>query len=309
MSGPHPAGGAGGVVQRPLAAALGYATRRWAVFPLHTIISARCSCRQADCPHPAKHPIARHGLHDATTDERIIRSWWDRWPWANVGVATGADSGLIVIDIDPRSGGDDSLAHLESLMGSLPATLIAHTGGGGLHLIYTHPGGQLRNTAGRLPGVADPLPGIDLRGDGGYIVAPPSRHRSGDSYSWVDAATPVGDAPGWLRPPGRRLGATLRTTRQPSVAGGSRYGRSALEAEAAGVRRAPVGERNNRLNRAAFCLGMLVAGGELDEALVEEELLGAATDAGLPEREARASIHSGLRAGAREPRRRPAGCQ
>jgi hypothetical protein len=67
-----------------------------------------------------------------------------------------------------------------------------------------------------------------------------------------------------------------------------------------------VGDRNNRLNRAAFCLGMLVAGGELPDQLVEDELLAAALDAGLPEREARASIRSGLRAGAREPRRRPA---
>ena len=89
--------------------------------------------------------------------------------------------------------------------------------------------------------------------------------------------------------------------------GGSRYGLAALRRETAEVRHAVGGERNNRLNRAAFSLGMLAAGGELDQDLVEDELLAASLAIGLPEREARASIRSGLRAGAKEPRRRPAG--
>lgn len=216
--------GGGGVAARPLAAALGYATRGWAVFPLHSIISGRCSCRGGDCPHPAKHPIARHGVHEATTDERNVRSWWDRWPWANIGVATGTASGVVVIDVDPAHGGAVSLAHLQSLMGSLPDTLTAHTGGGGFHLLYSHPGGQLRNTAGRLPGVAEPLSGIDLRADGGYIVAAPSRHRSGASYSWIDPDTPVAAAPTWLRPPVQRPFPTGSSNQPPRWGAGSRYG-------------------------------------------------------------------------------------
>lgn len=91
-------------------------------------------------------------------------------------MATGARSGLVVIDVDPARGGEESLARLQSLMGSLPRTLTARTGGGGLHLYYRHPGVELCNTAGRLPGVAEELPGVDLRGDGGYVVAAPSRH-------------------------------------------------------------------------------------------------------------------------------------
>jgi hypothetical protein len=87
--------------------------------------------------------------------------------------------------------------------------------------------------------------------------------------------------------------------------GGSRYGLAALRAELADVRAAAVGDRNNRLNRAAFSLGMLAAGGEVERALVEEELLGAAADVGLAETEAAASVRSGLNAGARGPRRRP----
>jgi len=301
-----PVGAAGGADGRPLPAALDYAARGWAVFPLHSMVSGRCSCRR-DCSHPAKHPIARHGVREATTDEGTIRSWWDRWPWANVGVATGADSRIVVIDVDPANGGTHSLTNLQALMGNLPDTLTARTGGGGLHLVYRHPGGQIRNTAGRLPGVDDPLPGIDLRGDGGYIVAPPSRHRSGACYTWLDPTAAVSQTPGWLRAATPRPFPTARTTWHPPVGSGSRYGLAALQAEATDVRRSAVGERNNRLNRAAFCLGTLVAGGELDETIAGGELLAAAVDAGLPEREATASIRSGLRAGAREPRRRPAG--
>jgi hypothetical protein len=212
----------------------------------------------------------------------------------------------VVIDVDPAHGGTQSLDRLQSLMVRIPATLTASTGGGGLHLIYTHPGFELRNTAGRLPGVSEPLPGLDLRGDGGYVIAAPSRHRSGATYTWTDPAVPVAAAPTWLRPPsrsqfpsGQGCRPTLRT------AGGSGYGLAALRAELAEVRRAAVGDRNNRLNRAAFCLGMLVAGGELSETLVDDDLLAAALDVGLTEAEARASIRSGLQAGATEPRRRP----
>jgi hypothetical protein len=285
-------------------AALVYAARGWAVFPLHAMRSGRCSCRR-DCSHPAKHPITSHGLKDATIDTETIVARWGRWPWANIGVATGAVSGLVVIDVDPAHGGTESLAHLQSLMGSLPVTLTAATGGGGQHLFFTHPGdGEVRNTAGRLPGIAEALPGIDLRGDGGYVVAAPSRHACGRPYTWVDPDVVPAATPGWLRPPTRPVAPTAGPTRAAPVGAGSRYGLAALRREVTDVRAAQEGTRNDRLNRAAFSLGMLVAGGEVDQALVEAELLAAALAAALPEREARASIRSGLTAGARQPRRR-----
>ncbi|MGH9022508.1 MAG: bifunctional DNA primase/polymerase [Acidimicrobiia bacterium] len=85
---------------RALHAVLRYAASGWAVFPLHAMVSWPCSCRRA-CPHPAKRPITRHGLHDARPTSAAIRSWWDRWPFANLGVATGTRSGIVVPDVDP----------------------------------------------------------------------------------------------------------------------------------------------------------------------------------------------------------------
>src|SRR5206468_1969298 len=144
---------------------------------------------------------------------------------------------------------------------------------------FTHPGGvELRNTAGRLPGITESLPGIDLRADGGYVVAAPSRHRSGAAYRWVDPDAPPAPAPRWLRPSPRPVFPTGGPIRPAPTGGGSRYGLAALRTQLAAVRAAPVGDRNNRLNRAAFSFGMLTAGGQLDAAQIEDELLAAAAD-------------------------------
>ena len=162
-----------------LDAALDYASRGWAVLPLHNpTASLPCSCGLADCSSPGKHPCTDHGVKDATTDENTIRSWWKEHPTANVGIATGSVSGIAVLDIDPRHDGDDSLALLEREHGRLPDTVVVSTGGGGKHLYFKRPGG-------RAPNRTNLLPGIDVRGDGGFVVAPPSRHVSGGSYQWT----------------------------------------------------------------------------------------------------------------------------
>ena len=160
-----------------LAAALDYADRGWAVLPIHSTNGRGCSCGQGDCPSPGKHPRTMHGVNEATIDEATIREWWSRWPGSNIGIATGAVSGIVVLDIDPRHGGEDSLARLHD--GEPPGqTLQTRTGGGGLHFYFLHPGDTVRNRAGLMPG-------IDLRGDGGFVVAPPSVHVSGGQYQWL----------------------------------------------------------------------------------------------------------------------------
>lgn len=166
-----------------LRAALTYARRGWHVFPLHTPADEQgCSCRKADCKDQGKHPRTLNGLKDATTNETQIRSWWEMWPEANIGISCGP-SGLVVVDVDPRHGGDESFRDLVEDHGDeWLATVTAQTGGGGGHYLYLQPAEKrVRNATGIFPG-------IDLRGDGGYIVAPPSRHISGGSYSWERTA-------------------------------------------------------------------------------------------------------------------------
>ncbi len=103
-------------VKSCLIAALDYARRGWPVIPLHTLTADGCSCHH-ECSSVGKHPRTKHGLKDATTDKESIRSWWDEWPDANVGIVAGAESGLVVLDVDPRHGGDESLRRLERVLG------------------------------------------------------------------------------------------------------------------------------------------------------------------------------------------------
>lgn len=129
-------------------------------------------------------------MKDASTDEATIRGWWERWPEANVGIRTGKESKVVVIDLDRRHGGEESLKGLEERYGTLPETVSARTGGGGLHLFFAHPGGTVKNKV-QVAG----LPGLDVRGDGGYIVAPPSKHVSGTRYEWQAGRDPEHRAP------------------------------------------------------------------------------------------------------------------
>lgn len=162
-------------------AALGYVARGWHVVPVRP---------------SGKVPLTPHGVHDATTDPAIIAAWWARWPRAGVAIATGTPSGLIVLDIDPRHAGDDSLADLERRHGTLSDTPRVLTGGGGAHIYLSHPGGSMRCSVGAL-GL-----GLDIRADGGFVVAPPSGHASGRRYEWEIGAgpddVPLAPVPPWI---------------------------------------------------------------------------------------------------------------
>lgn len=130
-------------------------------------------------------------LQERRADEREIRGWFERWPEANVGAVTGWISGLVVIDVDPKHGGRESLAALQAKHAALPVTVEAITGGGGRHYYFAHPGGVVPNRAGVEPG-------LDVRGDGGSIVLPPSVHPSGRRYRWVKGRSPDDLAPAAL---------------------------------------------------------------------------------------------------------------
>jgi Bifunctional DNA primase/polymerase, N-terminal len=295
-----------------LATALEYAARGWAVFPLTPGSKRPATPRHAaaDCDHTD--PWCRGGHtgweQRATTDPaRITRAWTAR-PYG-VGIACGP-SGLLVIDTDtPKPGtttatGETNLAALTAQHGgadALPATWTVATPSGGIHRYYSteHLTTPLGNTAGRLGSL------IDTRGQGGYVVAPPTVTDAG-RYD-VTAETEAAPLPAWLvqhlaaRPAAPSTVAELRPVTNPSA-----YLRKVLTNEAEHVRTAAEGRRNHSLFAAACCLGELVAGSSLTEAEASGVLLDACADhiaaGAFTEAEAWQTIRSGFRRGAAKPR-------
>lgn len=159
-------------IESPREMALAYARHGWLVFPLHTVIDGGCDCRRP-CHSPGKHPRTMKGFKDATTDLDVIDRWWSMWPAANVGIRTGMESGIVVIDIDPRNGGLETAATLP-----LRRTAQVLTQGDGFHLYYLYP--EEGAVAGSLGA------GVDVKADGGYVAAPPSVGVDGQ-YVWVVA--------------------------------------------------------------------------------------------------------------------------
>jgi hypothetical protein len=177
-----------------LAAALNYAERHsFAVFPCHTFVDGTCTCRDQDkCTSPGKHPLTANGCKDGTSDLATIREWWRQAPEANIGITTGADSGVFVVDLDGAEG-IEALYELEKANDLLPETVCAETGSGGRHYYFQWPGLDIRSMA-HIGGKR-----IDVRGTGGLVVAAPSVSGKG-SYRWI--ASPdeqaIAPAPQWL---------------------------------------------------------------------------------------------------------------
>jgi hypothetical protein len=162
-------------------AAIEYVKLGWYVFPLHSVAKGKCTCGQPACSDAGKHPRVRRGLKEATRDLNMIDEWFGpKSPKSNIAIATGVMSGITVFDIDIGEGkfGADSWADAIKDHGE-PDTLIAETGSGGMHIIFQY--NSAVKTASNVLGK-----GVDSRNDGGYIVAPPSDHWTGGTYSWVN---------------------------------------------------------------------------------------------------------------------------
>jgi len=271
-------------------AALSYAARGWPVLPL---------APRTKIPAIAKRDGGR-GVHDATTDPDRIRAWWDRWPDANIGLAAGTT--FWVLDVDyggweaTEPDGADTFALLAKRYGPLPETVQQHTGGGGWQYLF------LPDT--RIGNGVKFLPGLDTRGAGGYIAAPPSIHPSGRAYHWRRGHGPgeigLAPAPAWLlaliKPP-----PPPRPAPRP-VHAADNYGRAALEGEAKAVTNAGEGARNSTLFMAAARLGELAAAGRLEQAAIRAALTDAGLHAGLQRIEVDRTITSGLQRGLANPR-------
>ena len=203
------------------------------------------------CDPRTKQPLTRHGFKDATTDRAIIESWWSEYPDAMIGMPTGRITGVFVVDLDTKHDGPKHFAALCEQHGGAPVTRTATTPTLGSHLHYRYPEDRhIRNSAGKLGR------GIDIRGEGGYIILPPSRRNDGASYCWdiPDGEVSVADAPEWLLDEIDRR-ARLPTPPPVNGAAGSSWAQAALQSELGRVLSASERERNDTLNRASFALG------------------------------------------------------
>jgi hypothetical protein len=176
-----------------LTAVLDSLHRGFYIFPLHNPTKDGCSCGKSECTSVGKHPRILNWTRKASNDPAIIKSWWSLWSQANVGVATGEKSSVIVLDVDDKhaESGSKSLRKLQEQYGPLPNTLTATTGNG-RHHYFKYPGLPIKCSTGKLGD------GLDIRGDGGYVVAPPSVHATGRRYQWTDDSAEIAQAPNWL---------------------------------------------------------------------------------------------------------------
>lgn len=273
-------------------AALYYASLGWSVFPLTP---------------GTKIPLKdSRGCLDASTDPATIRQWWADHPRANIGLGCGP-SGLVALDLDTKDGrtGPASWERLKHQCDVDDSTApISRTPSGGLHILFTANGDKIGNSAGKLGN------GIDVRGDGGYIVLPPSVLKDGSRYAWQDGRKPTDCEPPPLPRPVAELlgsgnGARPRTTPSSPIHAEA-YARAALQGELGKLAAAMEGSRNITLNATAFSLGQLVGAGALNRGDVEARLLAVALAIGLPEREALKHIKHGLDEGEEQPRAIPA---
>lgn len=282
-------------------AALAYARLGWKVLPVY-------SSNDPKSVKPGKQAHIKKWQDDASNDPEQIKEWWDLWPDANVGILTGAASGIFVLDVDPKNGGDETLARLEQQYGPLPSTVTSNTGGGGRHIFFRYPSdGHVGNSVNRLG------PGLDIRGDNGYVLAPPSNHTSGGAYSWCEGHHPENlepvEAPQWLLD-------KIKSKQEPAPAQPPSTGQeklpknvakfegadALLDYELETLAKASKGGRNDQLNKSAYYIGRILDAGDLDEDLVRRQFSETAKMIGLGFKEIEDTLNSALDAGKGNPR-------
>ena len=272
-----------------------------------------------------KQPLTAHGFKNATTDPVLIRAAFTNPRAVMIGMPTGAITGVVVVDVDRKQGRDGG-KWLDANSHRLVQTRTVSTGSGGLHLYFKHPGQKVQNQNDKRvpgPGPVHERPyvigeGIDVRGDGGYVILPPS-----PGYTLVPGCDEPADIPDWLLPLLCPPAPVAAVTPPPprSQAGGlpppptterETYGESALTRECDAVRSAPFGQQEFTLNAACVKIGGLIAGGEIREYTAKLALYAAAES--MPSQQGRepwnvnklhAKIDKAMRDGSATPRSAP----
>lgn len=286
--------------------------------PLHWMKGpGQCSCGREDCPSPGKHPVFDK-WQKPTTPADTDSGWWrmlaaneqnpvDWSPRSNIGILTGEVSGIFVLDVDCKeTDGFATLARAEAQHPDepIPNTLMVQTGSGGRHYYFRHPGFNVGNTK-----PWGSKGGVDIRGDQGQVVAPPSISGYGPYViaANITSASQIAAAPGWLLELIQEVGKQQRgepskLTPAAIPAGRIRaYRNSAIKENRRKVAEAPVGSRNDTLNRAAFALGALSVPGIVTQDEAWANLSEAASACGLAAGETRATFASGWRSGVESP--------
>lgn len=302
------------------AAALTYARRGWRVLPLHGVDRlGQCTCGDSACTSPAKHPRLPDGVKGASADPTVVAQWWRRWPDANVGVATGPESGAWVLDLDRAKAGEaDGLDAVLDVCGyALDVGVVVETGSGGQHLWWAWPEGGTVQSRARVLSLDGVRASADTRGRGGYVVAPPSVHASGRSYRWLQEP---GDE-GLPACPAQLLSAVQAPRREapPAAAGGprtapaldgdsraARYVEGALRRACERVAAAVAGGRHAALLREGETLGGWVHLGVCAAEVMVAALAAAGVAAGVPEAEAVRTARDAVAHGQERPRDLPA---
>lgn len=303
-----------------LDAALAYAARGWPLFP---------------CDPETKRPLVKNGFKAATIDPTTIRKWWKRWPNAMIGVPTGTAIKAFVFDLDIGVviPGPDYLDRFTQYVGGkIPETAIAATGSGGFHIYFKwDPARPIKNGAAVVPALTIPGPlgadgkrrkgaQVDVRGEGGYVIVPPSMRADGSAYRWIRAPQQgVAEATDriWgvaqkdeakaakvVPPPGTMGRASACRAEDPGGTAQRKYARGALSRIQDNLARTPIGQRGHTLNAAAFNISKFITVGALTEDEVWAALRAGADRCGLTEtdgpKERDAKIERGLAAGAQQ---------
>lgn len=287
--------------QTPLELAQHYVGQDWPVFPCRSHAEEHVDQATGEIiTLGEKTPLTPNGFKGATRFPRIIERWWSDWPNAAVGLPTGEKTGFFALDIDNKPGGAngfDWLSEMEAEHGPLPDTARVTSPNGGLHIYFKYVvGTRNRGALGA---------GVDIRSEGGYVLAAGSTMANGRSYKWETDTREIADAPAWLLDLLLPKSAPAHTQYSLSAATNNAYVDAAVDRELADLAGAPMGTRNNALNDAAFSIGTIVGAGALSEAEARALLQDVARGWGRDWSRCCKTIENGLQAGIQNPRHIP----